>query len=62
MTGMPRSRQRSDGALGLGLGPDTTTTSAGSPAGALGLVTHLARSRRDRPPAIATRDVEGEPA
>ena len=60
MTQTTHSRPPSGRALGLG--PDTTRTSAGSHAGRLGLVTHLARSRSDRPPAIATRDVEGEPA
>ena len=52
------SQSRADGGLGLG----TTMTSAVFLVGILGLVTYLARSRRDRSPAIATRDVEGEPA
>ncbi|TPG16938.1 hypothetical protein [Pedococcus bigeumensis] len=60
MTTTPRSRPRSFGPVGLG--PDTTTTSAGTPTGTLGLVTNLARFLRDRPPGIATRDLEGEPA
>ena len=52
------SQARADGGLGLG----TSTTSAVFLVGILGLVTYLARSRRDRFPAIAIRDVEGEPA
>lgn len=60
MTKTPRWRPRSYGPVGLG--PDPTTTSAGTPAGTLGVVTNLARFLRDPPPGIATRDLEGEPA